>query len=257
MSRKKFIAANLKMHFNVQEASNYIHNLSTTMTSHRDIEVVVAPTFVALQPLSKELDLRKIKLAAQNAYYEDEGAFTGEVSFTMLRGIAQYVIVGHSERRIYFHEDDKIISKKIKAAFRNKIKPILCVGENLTERQDGHAKRVINEQISSALSQLTENEVTEMVIAYEPVWAISTFGNKQAMPDDVKEMIDYIRKEIAYLFGEKISNSVRVIYGGSVDPSNIAAYLAIPGCDGALVGSASLKYQQFSEMIQACFSINP
>ena len=248
MSRKKFIAANLKMHFNVQEASKYIHNLSTTMTSHRDIEVVVAPTFVALQPLSKELDLRKIKLAAQNAYYEDEGAFTGEVSFTMLRGIAQYVIVGHSERRIYFQEDDKIISKKIKAAFRNKIKPILCVGENLTERQDGHAKRVINEQISSALSELTENEVTEMVIAYEPVWAIGT--GKVASAQVAQDMHRHIRLQLSE-FDEDVASHVGILYGGSVKPDNAVELFAMPDIDGGLVGGASLNPQDFLAICQA------
>ena len=253
--RKKFIAANLKMHFNVQEASLYIHNLTKVLNSHRDIEVVVAPSLVALQPLSKEIDTRKIKLAAQNAYFEDQGAFTGEVSFSMLKGIAQYAIIGHSERRIYFQEDNKIVANKVKAAFRNKIKPILCVGENLTERQDGHAKRVINEQLTAALSHLTEEEVLNMVIAYEPVWAISTFGNIKAMPDDISKMINYIRDELKYMFGEKIADSCRVIYGGSVDRSNISSYLKIQGCDGALVGSASLKFNQFNEMAQACLNI--
>lgn len=251
--RKKFIAANLKMHFNVAEASNYLHNLSKTLTSHRDIEVVIAPSLVSIQPLSKQIDYRKIKLAAQNAYYEDEGAYTGEVSFSMLRGIASYVIIGHSERRIYFHEDNQTIAKKVQAAYRNKISPILCIGENITERKAGHAKRVINDQITSALAHLTEEEMYNLVIAYEPVWAISTFGNQQAVPDEVEKMIEEIRKQILYLYGEKVSDSVRVIYGGSVSSNNVSSYLAISGCDGALVGGASLNYIEFNKILQSCF----
>lgn len=255
MIRKKFIAANLKMHFDVAEASTYLHNLSKTLTSHREIEVVIAPSLVAIQPLSREIDVRKIKLAAQNAYFEDEGAYTGEVSFSMLKGIASYIIIGHSERRIYFHEENDVIAKKVKAALRNRMGPILCVGENITERRDGHAKRVINDQITSALSHLTEEEMHNIVIAYEPVWAISTFGNEQAMPDDVEKMINEIRKQITYLYGEKVAESVRVIYGGSVKADNVASYLAIPGCDGALVGGASLNYLEFNKIVQSCFNV--
>jgi len=173
---------------NVSQASLFVHRLQERTRIHRDIEVVLAPTMLALQPMSMQIDRRKFRLAAQNAYSKDEGAFTGEVSFTMLRDLVHYVIVGHSERRMYFHEDLPLIRDKVAAAIRNEISPILCVGETQHERKEGMTKRVLHDQVTTALANLTAREVADVVIAYEPVWAISTFQGVYAQPDEVAEV---------------------------------------------------------------------
>ena len=172
------IVANWKMHLNTHQASELVHRLSERIKIHRDIEVVLAPSMLTLQPLSVQIDRRKFRLAAQDAYYKDEGAFTGEVSFTMLQDIVHYAIIGHSERRIYFNENHDTVRDKVAAAIRNEIIPILCVGETQEERRAGETRQVLHDQITTALSNLTAEEVSKMVIAYEPVWAISTFGGE-------------------------------------------------------------------------------
>lgn len=248
---KTIIAANWKMHLNVHEGSSLVHRLSQSLSAHRDIEVVLAPGFVSLQPLSLELDKRKFKLAAQNGFYKDEGAYTGEVSFTMLRGIVDYAIVGHSERRIYFGETLEIVRDKVQAAVRNGIAPILCVGETKPERDNGETRRVLHDQLSTALSNLTSEEIGDVVIAYEPVWAISTFDGDIARPGDVKKVVDFIRYEVSELYGQKTAENLSVLYGGSVDASTAGGYLAIDGVNGALVGGASLNFRQFADIVEA------
>lgn len=223
---------------------------------HRDIEVVLTPSLLTLQPISREIDRRKFKLAAQNAYYKDQGAFTGEVSFTMLRELVDYVIVGHSERRIYFNESLEMIRDKVQAAIRNGISPILCVGETQQERAGGETKRVIHDQVVTALSNLTAEDVENVVIAYEPVWAISTFGGQLAKPDEVKKVIDQIRYQVAELYGQATADDLRVIYGGSVDDQTAAGYLEIEGVDGCLPGSASLNYQKFAGIVEAAYRVD-
>lgn len=173
------------MHLNTSQASLLLHRLHERIKIYRSIEVVLAPSTLVLQPLSLQIDRRKFRLAAQNAFYKDEGAYTGEVSFTMLRDLVHYVVVGHSERRLYFHENLNMVRDKVTAAVRNEITPILCVGETKTERRAGETKRVLHDQIVSALSNLTAREVANMVIAYEPVWSISTFEGVLAKPDQV------------------------------------------------------------------------
>lgn len=251
--RRIMIAGNWKMHLNVQESSLLVHRLNERIKVHRDIEIVLAPSALSLQPLSLEIDRRKFRLAAQNAYFKDEGAYTGEVSFTMLRDLVHYVIIGHSERRIYFNETLEVVRDKVAAAFRNDLKPILCVGENKEERKDGMTKQVLHDQIVTALYNLTAEEVAEVVIAYEPIWAISTFGGELAKPSQIDSAIVFIRHQIAELYGEATAQAVRVLYGGSVDDQIARGYLEIEGCDGTLVGGASLNYMKFTGIVDAAY----
>ncbi len=244
------------MHLNVSQASLLLHRLQERIRISSDIEVVLAPSMLVLQPLSVRLDRRKFRLAAQNAYATDEGAFTGEVSFTMLRDLVHYAIIGHSERRIYFHEDLKTVRAKVAAAVRNEITPILCVGETKEERKNGETKKVLHDQVTTALADLTAKEVQDMVIAYEPVWAISTFQGILAKPDEVQKAMDYIRDQVKQLYGPKAAKNVRILYGGSVDDQIVSGYLAIPGCDGVLVGGASINYHKFSGIIDSAYRLH-
>ncbi len=237
------------MHLNTSQASLLVHRLTERIPISRDIEIVLAPSMLTLQPLSLQIDRRKFRLAAQNAYYKDEGAFTGEVSFTMLRDLVHYVIVGHSERRLIFSEDLGMIRDKVAAAVRNEITPILCVGENEGERRDGETKQVLHDQLMSALSNLTAGEVRSMVVSYEPIWAIGT-GNV-AKPDQVKTAVDYIRSYVNDVFGDKAAHDLRVLYGGSVIPEVIQGFLDVEGVDGFLVGGASLNYEAFAGIADA------
>ncbi|MGH7237210.1 MAG: triose-phosphate isomerase [Candidatus Saccharimonadales bacterium] len=247
--RKTIIAGNWKMHLNVQQSSLLVHRLSENIKLQRNIEVILAPSLLALQPLSLQIDRRVFGLAAQNAYYKDEGAYTGEISFAMLRGLAKYVIIGHSERRIYFHENLETIRDKVAAAVRNEIAPILCVGETKHERSSGETKRVLHDQIISALSNLISQEIDNVVIAYEPIWAISSFGGELAKPPEVARELAYIRRQIAELYGQTVAEKLRILYGGSVDDQTAGSYLELPGCDGALVGAASLNWAKFSGIV--------
>jgi triosephosphate isomerase len=247
------IAGNWKMHLTVQQSSLLVHRLSERIKPHNDIEVVLAPSLVSLQPVSLEIDRRKFRLAAQNAYLKDEGAYTGEVSFTMLKDLVHYVIVGHSERRIYFCETLEVVRDKVAAAFRNGLTPILCIGENKNEREDGMTKQVLHDQIVTALYNLTAEEVAQVVVAYEPVWAISTFGGELAKPGQIQTAIRFIRKQIAELYGDRVAEAVRVLYGGSVDDQIARGYLEVEGCDGTLVGGAGINYIKFSGIVDAAY----
>lgn len=253
--RNTLLVANWKMNLNTSQASMLVHRLQERTRIHRGIEVVLSPSMLVLQPLSMQIDRRKFRLAAQNAYHKDEGAFTGEVSFNMLRDLVHYVIIGHSERRIYFEESLDLIRDKVAACVRNGITPIICVGETQQERKDGHTRQVLHDQVTTALSNLTSREVANVVIAYEPVWAISTFGGQVAKPDDMAEMIAFIRHQIEQLYGRRVAGTVRVLYGGSVDDNSVASYLQIPGCDGALVGGASLNPYKFAGIIDAAYRL--
>lgn len=243
------------MNLNVHDASLLVHRLNKAIKHHHDVEVVLAPSFINLQPLSLEIDRRKFRLAAQNAYYKDTGAFTGEVSFTQLHGLVHYVIIGHSERRLYFNESLELIRDKVSAAIRNDIVPILCIGETQTERRAGETKQVLHDQLTTALSNLTSDEVEKVVIAYEPVWAISTFGGELAKPTDVQKVIDFIRMQIAELYGRTVAQAIRVLYGGSVDDQIARGYLEIKGCNGALVGGASLHHHKFAGIVEAAHAL--
>lgn len=253
--KKTMIVGNWKMHLDVQAASLLVHRLDKHIKPQRQLEVVLAPSLLALQPVSLEIDRRKFRLAAQNAYQKDEGAYTGEVSFTMLRELVHYVIIGHSERRIYFDETLDDVRDKVQAAVRNKITPILCVGDTKQERAAGHTARVIHDQLTTALAHLTAEEVEQLVVAYEPVWAISTFGHELAKPDEIETVFKLIRAQIKELYGAKAAAAVRVLYGGSVDDQVAGGYLALPDCDGVLVGAASLNYKQFAGIVDSAYKL--
>lgn len=244
---KKLIVGNWKMNLNTHEASLYLHKLSGLIKTHRDVEVVLAPTLLALQSLSLQIDRRQFKLAVQNFYWRDHGAYTGEVSAPQLRGVVEYALVGHSERRHIFGETDKDTRNKVQAAIRNDIRPILCIGETTTERVNNETIDTINDQLIGGLTNVTSEELKRITIAYEPVWAIGTGNN--AVPADVDKAVKAIRSQIKHLYGAAAADDVRVLYGGSVKADSAADYLAIDGVDGLLVGGASLEAHVFEEIV--------
>ena len=247
---KTYIVGNWKLNFTVGEASIYLHKLLKKIPIIRDVEVVVAPGALALQPLSLQIDRHKMKLGAQNAFYRDYGAYTGEISFDQLRGLVDYAIIGHSERRHILGEDDKMISKKVAAAVRNKITPILCIGETESERSFGETDDVIRDQLIGGLTDISEEDLNKVILAYEPVWAISsTKASKPATPDEIAEVIELIRKALADTYGKTFAENVPVLFGGSVNPSNAGAYLTIPGVNGLLIGGSSLIADHFVDII--------
>lgn len=245
---KTYIVANWKMNKNVHDASMLLHKLAELIKVRRDVEVILAPTSLVLQSLSLQTNRRQFKLAAQNFYWRDEGAFTGEVSAAQLKGLVDYALVGHSERRHIFGENDKEIRSKVQAAVRNNIKPILCVGETASERANNETKDVLSDQILGGLANITSEDINEVIIAYEPVWAIGT-GN-YASPDDAVSATRVIRSQIRHLYGEETSHKIPVLYGGSVSTDNASAYLDCPEIDGLLVGGASLNSHEFSQIVK-------
>ena len=256
MKKRTLVVANWKMHLNVQQSSLLVNRLHEHITVHRDVEVVLAPSLLSLQPLSLEIDRRKFRLSAQDAYPVDEGAYTGEVSFAMLDELVHYAIIGHSARRVYFNETLEQVRDKVQAAVRNHITPILCVGETKHERLSGETKQVLHDQVTTAVSQLTTAEVENMVIAYEPIWAISTFDGEPSKPSDMQAAFVFIRQQIEALYGARAAKAVRILYGGSVDAHDASAYLALDDCDGVLVGAASLNYKQFSDIVTQAHILN-
>jgi len=248
---KTLIIGNWKMNLGVHESSLYLHRLAKTVKVHRNIEVVLAPTMLALQTLSLQVNFRQFRLAAQNFYWRDHGAYTGEVSATQLRGIVSYGLVGHSERRHIFQETDKDTRAKVQAAIRNGIRPVLCVGETAGERAAGETRDVIHDQLLGGLANITSEELSEVVIAYEPVWAIGT--GKNALPTDVTEAIVSIRSQLKHLYGAKAADEVQVLYGGSVTADSAADYLALYEVDGLLVGGASLDEHVFTTIVEKAY----
>lgn len=248
---KTYIVGNWKLNFTVGEASIYLHKLLKKVPNYRDVDVVVAPSSIALQPLSLQTDRHTIKLSAQNAFYRDYGAFTGEISFSQLRGIADYCIIGHSERRHLFHEHDKMIARKVASAKRNHITPILCIGETESERAFGETKDVIRDQLIGGLSEIADDQLKNTIIAYEPIWAISsTKSAKIATPDEVAEVIKLIRQTLSDTYGSKSVETVSILFGGSVNSSNAGSYLTVPGVNGLLIGGASLILPEFIDIIE-------
>mgnify|MGYP004417259146 CR=1 FL=1 len=251
--RKKLIVGNWKMNFNIREASIFVHKLAESVAVHRDVEIVLAPTYLALQPVSLQIDRRQFKLASQNLYSKDSGAFTGEVSATQLRGLVDYAIIGHSERRHIFHEHDKDIRDKVQAAIRNDIKPILCIGETAHERAENETRDVLTDQLTGGLANVTSEDLAHVVIAYEPVWAISNGANfahhKTPIPEEITKVVQIIRRHISHQYGDEASRGISILYGGSVSPDNAAAYLDTEGVDGLLIGGASIKQQAFTTIV--------
>lgn len=230
------------------EAESLISALLKNLKGVADIEIAVCPPFTSLSSAGKLLNGSNIKLGAQDLFWEEEGAFTGEVSGKMLKDVGcEYVIIGHSERRQYFGETNETVRKKIKKALESSLKPIFCIGETLKEREEGKTEKVLDVQIREGLKDFNKNQLNELVIAYEPVWAIGT--GKVATEDQAQEAHKFIRNLLGELFGDTIKNSVRIQYGGSVKPENIAAIIQQPDVDGALVGGASLNSDSFTKIV--------
>ena len=247
-SDKKIIIGNWKMNLNLHEASLYLFKLAEMIQIRRDVEVVLAPTVLTLQSLSLQVNLRQFKLAAQNFYWRDHGSYTGEVSASQLRGIVQYGFIGHSERRHIFNETEKDIRYKVAAAIRNGITPVLFVGETAWEKSNNETRDVLHDQLNSGLANITSHELKDVIIAYEPVWAIGTGQNSSLT--DVSAAVKAIRSQIEHLHGEKLAKSITILYGGSVTPESSADYLSLDGIDGLVIGVDSLNAYTFSEIVK-------
>ena len=244
--RNPFVAGNWKMNTTATEAEQLVFEMLDKLDRIEGVEKVLCPPFVSLVAVNMMLRGSSIKLGAQNMYFETEGAYTGEISPPMLRELCEFVILGHSERRWYFGETDEIVNKKVKAALANKLKPILCVGERLAENEAGKTEEVVNRQVTAALNGI--EPVPNLVIAYEPVWAIGT--GKAASGEQAAATIQFIRDVLAKLWNKSIAQDLRILYGGSVTSANIAEFISHPEIDGALVGGASLKAEEFVSIVE-------
>ena len=244
--RIPFVAGNWKMNTTATEAERLVLEMLERLDRIEGVEKVLCPPFVSLVGISMMLQNSSIKLGAQNMYFEAKGAYTGEISPVMLRELCEFVILGHSERRWYFGESDEIVNRKVKAALANRLKPILCVGERLEENEAGRTKEVVSRQVSAALGGV--EPVRDLVIAYEPVWAIGT--GKAASGKQAAITVQFIRDVVAKLWNESTAQDLRIIYGGSVTSANIAEFISHPEIDGALVGGASLKAEEFVGIIE-------
>jgi triosephosphate isomerase (TIM) len=239
--RTPIIAGNWKMNTTVKEAVNIVKDMLDELDGIRKVQKIICPPFVSLESIGNLLKSTSIKLGAQNMYFEPKGAYTGEVSPLMLKELCQYVILGHSERRMYFGDNDAIINKKLKAALEYGLAPIFCVGERLEENEKGITKDVIKTQLTGGLKDIRSNP--DIVIAYEPVWAIGT--GKAATGKQANDTISFIRATVSQLWNASAAAELRILYGGSVTAGNIAEFIAEPEIDGGLVGGASLKPQEF------------
>lgn len=245
--RKKVIAGNWKMNMLPDEAIKYIEEF-TPLVKDSEAEVILCVPYTDLFYCILNAQNTNIKIGAQNVHFEEIGAYTGEVSAKMLKSIGvEYVIIGHSERRQYYAETDESVNKKIKAAFENELKPIVCVGESLDQREAGKTEEIITTQTRLALDGLTKDQIKNTIVAYEPIWAIGT--GKTATSDDANNSIKSIREEIKKLYGEEISEKVIIQYGGSVKSSNAKELFETSDIDGGLVGGASLKPDEFSKIV--------
>lgn len=240
------------MYKTISEALEFTKNLKKVLGNIKGVEVIVCPPFITLSAVARELEKNPIALGAQNMHWAAEGAFTGEISPGMLKEAGcSFVIVGHSERRQYFFESDRMVNIKVKAALAAALIPIVCVGEQLEERENGKTEDVVERQIESSLAELSSEELARVIIAYEPVWAIGTGRNASAQ--DAQQVNNFLRNRLITRAGEETAQKVRILYGGSVKPDNIADLMAQPDIDGALVGGASLQVQSFAEIIKnAC-----
>ena len=249
---KTYIVGNFKMNFSVGEASIYLHRILRRFKPVRGVEVVIAPSTIALQPLALQLSRGKsrIRLAAQNFFYKDYGPYTGEVSVSQIRELVSYALVGHSERRYMFHDSDKDIRAKVAAAIRNGVTPILCIGETENERMYGETADVLRDQLFGGLSEVSKEDIKKVIVAYEPVWAIN--NNKSARlaaPDEVAKSVKMIRKQLSALYGKEVAEEVPILYGGSVTSASAGGYLTVPGVNGLLIGGASLISEEFLGII--------
>lgn len=247
--RKPIIAGNWKMHKTVGEALALVRELCGITAGVSDVEIVICPTFTALYPVHLAICEGPLRLGAQNMHWEAQGAFTGEIAPAMVKEVGcTYVIIGHSERRQYFGETDDTVNKKVKAAFANELIPIMCVGETLEQREAGITEGVVGRQVRQGLTGLSAEQVAEMVIAYEPVWAIGT--GRTASAEDANAVCRFIRQVVAEITGAESAEKVRIQYGGSVKGENIAELMAKSDIDGALVGGASLDADSFAKIVK-------
>lgn len=245
--RKPIIAGNWKMNKTPEEAASMVKELAP-LVKDSDIDIVLCAPFVSLQATLDAAAGTNIKVGAQNMHWEENGAYTGEVSPTMLNALGvEYVIIGHSERREYFAETDETINKKVHSALAHGLKPIICVGETLEQREEGITQELVQGQTEAALKGLSADDVKKCVIAYEPIWAIGT--GKTATSEDANNVISYIRSTVKKVYGEEAANAIRIQYGGSMKPENAADLMAMSDIDGGLVGGASLKAEDFANII--------
>ncbi len=246
--RKKIIAGNWKMNKSVAEAADLASDIKDDLADYREADIVLCPPFTALRAVSDVITQTHIKLGAQNMHWASDGAYTGEISLSMLRDVfCHYVILGHSERRTMFNETDEIVNKKVKAALAGNLCPIVCVGEVLVEREAGSANDVVKKQVTESLAGLGD-DLGRVIVAYEPVWAIGT--GKVATPAQAQEMHAFIREVLTSISNEDVAQSIRIQYGGSMKPANAGELLSQPDIDGGLIGGAALDARSFIEIVR-------
>ncbi|MCG3176397.1 MAG: Bifunctional PGK/TIM [Candidatus Omnitrophica bacterium] len=247
--RRPIIAGNWKLNKSIREAIDTVTLLKRQLADVQAVDIVVCPVYTAIADVAEVLSETAIKVGAQDVYWEDKGAYTGEVSAPLLKEAgAQYVVIGHSERRQFFHETHETVNKKTRAALKAGLTPIVCVGELLSEREAGRTFGVVGEQLKGGLAGFTADDLKQIVLAYEPVWAIGT--GKVATPQQAQEVHAFIRKQLTEGWGAEVAQAVRIQYGGSVKPDNIAELMREPDIDGALVGGASLEAGSFADIVK-------
>ena len=253
--RKKIVAANWKMNMTQGESASFVETFLLEMGESRDVEVVIIPPFTAIPAVNAALEhAQHVKVGAQNMHWERSGAFTGEISPAMLRDLfVRFVVLGHSERRTLFGETDEIVNRKVQAAHEATLRPIVCVGESLAQREAGEVEKVLSTQLKGSLAGLGAKELHETVIAYEPVWAIGT--GKTATAGQAQEAHAFIRGVLAEISDEATAEKIRIQYGGSVKPDNARTLMSQPDIDGALVGGASLDARSFAQIVQGAGSL--
>ena len=253
MPRKIIIAGNWKMNKTIGESIDLANSIKRSLYDVEEVEIVVCPPFTSLSDVNEITMETNIRLGAQDCFWEKEGAFTGEVSAPMLKSVGcEYCIIGHSERRQFFGETNEAVNKKLKALLKEKIKPIVCVGEKLEERKSGKTFDVVKDHVVNSLAGLSKEEMLKVVVAYEPVWAIGTGVN--ATKEQAEEAHKYIRTLLGQMHGDEVAKSIRIQYGGSVKPENIKELISQEDVDGALVGGASLKADLFVQLVKNCLS---
>ncbi len=255
--RKPLVAGNWKMNKTISEARQLTIDLIHELREIESVEVVLCPPFTALTAVEESISKTNIKLGAQNIYWKNSGAFTGEISPVMVAELCRYVIIGHSERRAYFGENDETVNWKMKSALEHNLIPIMCVGETLDENEAGRTDEVVSRQVKNGLAgidpKIISGNVISLVLAYEPVWAIGT--GKAATVEDADGVItNIVRRSLSNIFGDELSKRVQVLYGGSVNGDNAGEFFAVENIDGALVGGASLKAMEFAKIVQAAVS---
>ena len=254
--KRPLIAANWKMYKTISEALTIINSIKAGVHRATECEIVVCPPFTALAAVGQALKESFMELGAQDMYPETEGAYTGEISPLMLKDVGcRYVILGHSERRNYFHETDELINRKVKTALKYSLVPLVCIGETLEEREARKAFEAVKSQFDGSLKDLTVEDIQHTVIAYEPVWAIGT--GRTATPEQAEQMHSYIRRLLHEKYGEEAASRILILYGGSVKPDNMSALMQKPNVDGALVGGASLKAESFIQIVVNAVQIEP